>query len=432
MPKAFYSELWDNLKNGRDWRFDVFNRRKDGTLYWAREHVSFVRDKQGRTTHYMSISQDITEIRQQELALQHQARYDQLTGIANRFLGIEQLRESIARSQAAGLLTILLFLDLDNFKYINDNLGHRTGDLILIEAAGRLRTLLGTNDTLARFGGDEFLVILDGIASVAEGEAKISKIYQQFATAFTVDGIEIHVTLSCGIAVAPNDGTDPDELIRYADPAMYHAKERGRNTFHFFDARISDSAKSRFVLETATAQAQQWQKLTATQFQMSVNISPRQFRQGKIIADLKELLARYALEPGRIKLEVTEGLLLHPYDNPVEVLNQIKSMGVGVAMDDFGTGYSSLLNLRQFSFDLLKIDRSFIHDLTETAQTRAMVNAIIAMCKSLGLQVIAEGIETTAQRDYLLQQGCTLGQGYLFAKPVPAAEFQRLLGSSFV
>ncbi|MFZ5630311.1 MAG: sensor domain-containing protein [Spirochaetota bacterium] len=500
MPGSFYNELWDNLKNGRDWRFDVCNRRKDGTLYWAREHVSFVRDKQGRTTHYMSISQDITEIRQQELALQHQARYDQLTGIANRFLGIEQLRESIARSQAAGLLTILLFLDLDNFKYINDNLGHRTGDLILIEAAGRLRTLLAPNDTLARFGGDEFLVILDGIASVAEAEAKIGKIYQQFATAFTVDGIEIHVTLSSGIAVAPNDGTDPDELIRYADSAMYHAKERGRNTFHFFDARISDSAKSRFnlerelrtaleqheltvyyqpfidlasgkivgaeallrwqnprlgavspndfipvaeqtgliesigrfVLETATAQAQQWQKLTATQFQMSVNISPRQFRQGKIIADLKELLARYALEPGRIKLEVTEGLLLHPYDNPVEVLNQIKSMGVGVAMDDFGTGYSSLLNLRQFSFDLLKIDRSFIHDLTETAQTRAMVNAIIAMCKSLGLQVIAEGIETTAQRDYLLQQGCTLGQGYLFAKPVPAAEFQRLLGGSFV
>lgn len=495
MSPEFYRELWDNLANGREWTFEICNRRKDGTLYWLREHISYVRDKLGRITHYLSIAQDITEVRRQEIALQHQARYDQLTGIGNRFQGIEHLRESIARSLAAGRLTVLLFIDLDNFKYINDTLGHRTGDLILIEAAARLRMLLKEEDTLARFGGDEFLVIIDGVHNVAEAEARIRDIYRQFATSFTIDGVGIHVTISGGVTIAPHNGTDPDELIRFADSAMYEAKERGRNTFHFFDARLSDSTKNRFnlerelrtaleeqqlsvyfqpfidlasgevvgaealvrwqnprlgavspvefipiaeqtgliedigrfVLESAIIQTERWQDLISPRFQMSVNVSPRQFRQGRIVADLKDLLSRHALDARRIKLEVTEGLLLQPHHNPVETLNEIKAMGVGVAMDDFGTGYSSLLNLRQFSFDLLKIDRSFIQDLGENSQTRAMVNAIIAMCKSLDLHVIAEGIETIAQRDYLLQQGCALGQGYLFAKPVRAAEFQRLL-----
>lgn len=495
MPEEFYRELWQNLKNLRDWKFDICNQRKDGTQYWAREHVSFVRDHRGEITHFMSISQDITEMREKELALQHQARYDQLTGVCNRFLGMERLRESIKNSLATGLNTVVMFLDLDNFKNINDNLGHRTGDVILIEAAGRLKALLRDSDSLARFGGDEFLIILDGIADLKDSEHIVESIYQSFLTPFFVDENEIFVTVSSGISVSPADGSDADELVRYADSAMYHSKERGRNTFHFFDAKISDSAKTRFtierelrsaleqnqlrvfyqpfidlstgeivgaeallrwhnprlgevspndfipiaeqtgliekigkfVLETALQQVKSWLPSLHPAFKMSVNISPRQFRQGKIVGDLKCILSRIDVDASRIKLEVTEGLLLQSHDNPVEILNEIKSMGIGVAMDDFGTGYSSLLNLRQFSFDLLKIDRSFIHDLIENAQTRAMVNAIIAMCKSLKLQIIAEGIETAEQRDYLLQQGCELGQGYLFQKPIPATEFAALL-----
>lgn len=498
MPGEFYRNLWQNLEKFHEWKFDVCNKRKDGSLYWAREHISFVRDKNGNITHFMSIAQDITEIREKERELHYQARYDQLTGAPNRFLGMEKLRESVKNSRTAGLNTVVLFLDLDNFKNINDNLGHRTGDLILIETAGRLSAILSPQDSLARFGGDEFLIILDGVVDLKDSQLIVEKIYQSFLTPFKVDENEIFVTISSGISVSPADGTDPDELIRYADAAMYHSKDRGRNTFHFFDAKISDSAKNRFnierelhgaleqnqfevhyqpfielasgtvvgaeallrwhnprlgavspnkfipiaeqtglieeigkhVLETALRQTKQWLPLVAPSFQMSINLSPRQFRQGKIISDLKSILAHTEVNPHRIKLEVTEGLLLQTHDNPLDVLNEIKELGIGVAMDDFGTGYSSLLNLRQFSFDLLKIDRSFIHDLIENAQTRAMVNAIIAMCKSLQLQVIAEGIETTAQRDYLLAQGCELGQGFLFYKPVPAEEFTALLNAA--
>lgn len=498
MPDVFYHDLWLNLEKFHEWKFDVCNRRKDGSLYWAREHVSFVRDKNGKVTHFMSIAQDITEIREKELALQYQARYDQLTGMPNRFLGMEKLKESIQNSRTALLNTVVLFLDLDNFKNINDNLGHRTGDLILVETAKRLRNVIREADTLARFGGDEFLIILDGIAGMKTAEQVVENIYAAFLSPFIVDDNEIFVTVSSGISVAPGDGDDADELIRYADSAMYHSKERGRNTFHFFNATISDAAKNRFeierelrgaleqnqfevhyqpfidlasgaivgaeallrwqnprlgfvspndfipiaeqtgliegigkyVLETAFRQVQSWLPLLHPAFQMSVNISPRQFRRGKIVEDLKCILSRVQLDPRRIKLEVTEGLLLQSHDNPVDVLNEIKRMGIGVAMDDFGTGYSSLLNLRQFSFDLLKIDRSFIHDLIENAQTRAMVNAIIAMCNSLKLQIIAEGIETQEQKDYLLQQGCDLGQGYLFHRPVPAQAFAAFLQNS--
>ncbi|MFO1471019.1 MAG: EAL domain-containing protein [Turneriella sp.] len=498
MPESFYRDLWQNLERFHEWKFDVCNKRRDGSLYWAREHISFVRDQNGNATHFMSISQDITEIREKERELHYQARYDQLTGAPNRFLGMEKLRESLQNSRTTGLNTVVLFLDLDNFKNINDNLGHRTGDLILIETAGRLSAILSPQDTLARFGGDEFLIILDGIADLKDSQMTIEKIHQSFLTPFKVDENEIFVTVSSGISASPADGNDPDELIRYADSAMYHSKERGRNTFHFFNATISDTAKNRFlierelrgaleqnqfevhyqpfidltsgaivgaeallrwqnprlsavspndfipiaeqtgliesigkyVLETAFRQVQSWLPIVHPTFQMSINISPRQFRRGKIVEDLNCILSRVQLNPGKIKLEVTEGLLLQSHDNPVEILNEIKQMGIGVAMDDFGTGYSSLLNLRQFSFDLLKIDRSFIHDLIENAQTRAMVNAIIAMCNSLNLQIIAEGIETEAQRDYLLQQGCNLGQGYLFHKPVPAQDFVVFLQNS--
>ena len=408
---------------------------------------------------------------------------------------MEKLRQSIQNSRTAGLNTVVVFLDLDNFKNINDNLGHRTGDLILIETAGRLTSVLRPQDSLARFAGDEFLIILDGVADLKDSHQIVEKIYQSFLVPFKVDENEIVVTVSSGISVSPTDGTDPDELIRYADSAMYHSKERGRNTFHFFDTKISDTAKNRFnierelrsaleqnqlqvyyqpfielasgaivgaeallrwhnpklgavspndfipiaeqtgliedigkfVLDSALRHIKDWVPLIHPAFQISVNLSPRQFRQGRIISDLKNVLLNTAVDPQRIKLEVTEGLLLQTHDNPLDVLNEIKKMGIGVAMDDFGTGYSSLLNLRQFSFDLLKIDRSFIHDLIENAQTRAMVNAMIAMCKSLKLQVIAEGIETAAQRDYLLAQGCELGQGFFFHKPMPAEEFVALL-----
>lgn len=495
MPDAVYAELWSNLSEFRESQFDICNKRKDGSLYWAREHVSFVRDKNKKVTHFMSISQDITEIREKELALQYQARYDQLTGVANRFLGMEKLRECIQNSRSAGLNTVVLFLDLDNFKNINDNLGHRTGDLILVETANRLKKIIRESDTLVRFGGDEFLIILDGIADAKDSGQIIEKIYESFLVPFIVEKNEIFVTVSSGISVSPTDGYDADELIRYADSAMYHSKERGRNTYHFFDSKISDTTKNRFaieremrgaldqgqfqvfyqpfidlasgtivgaeallrwqnpnlggispndfipvaeqtglieglgrfVLETALDQVKTWLPILHPAFQMSVNISPRQFRQGKIVSDLKCILSRLELDPSRIKLEITEGLLLQAHDNPLESLSEIQKMGIGVAMDDFGTGYSSLLNLRLIPFDLLKIDRSFIHDLVENPQTRAMVNAVIAMCNSLKLKVIAEGIETEAQRSYLLEQGCDLGQGYLFCKAVSAAEFVGLL-----
>ena len=497
MSEHFYDNILESLAAEKDWFHDVCNKRKDGSLYWAREHITFVRDKNNKITHFLSLSQDITKTRENELKILHQANYDQLTNVPNRFLGKIKLKESIEASRKSNLYTVILFIDLDNFKNINDNLGHVIGDQVLIETANRLKSIIRKTDTVVRFGGDEFLIILSGVKKLKESEVIVRKIHDAFEKPYKIEKSEIYVTTSSGISVSPVNGFDPDELIRFADAAMYYSKERGRNIFHYFTSEMESDIKNRFELEremrnalsrneftvvyqpffnletgqivgaeallrwknkklgpvspnvfipvaeqtgliesigefvllTACRQVKAWEPLISNEFQMSINISPRQFRDGTIINLVKSVLEKTGLNPHRVKLEVTEGLLIQAHDRPVEMMKKLKNLGIGIAMDDFGTEVSSLQNLRLFSFDLLKIDKSFISDIIEKPDDRAMVEAIIAMCKSLKISVIAEGIETQAQKEIILQSGCLLGQGYLFSKPIGQGEFTTLLQS---
>lgn len=412
---------------------------------------------------------------------------------------MEHLKQSINKAVQSNHFTAIIFLDLDNFKNVNDNLGHAIGDLVLVEAAKRIKAAIKESDTVIRFGGDEFLIIIDNIDKLELSKKSVKKIHDIFQEPFRIQQYEIFITVSTGISIAPVDGTNPVELIRFADSAMYLSKSRGRNISHFFDPVIDQTIKNRFeierelrkalennefevhyqpfidlksgnttgaealirwqnqklgnvspadfihiaeqtglienigefVLRTACRQIKQWEPLLNASFQISINLSPRQFRNGAIVKIVKKILKEYDLSPSRIKFEITEGILLQSYDRPFEIMNELKATGISLAMDDFGTGYSSLQNLRIFSFDLLKIDQSFIFDMIQNTQARVMVEAIIAMSKSLGIDVIAEGIETKEQLKHLQQSGCNLGQGFLFSKAITATEFQKIIGRKF-
>ncbi|MCF6282982.1 MAG: EAL domain-containing protein [Candidatus Polarisedimenticolaceae bacterium] len=490
-----YHELWEALSQGREWHGEFQNRKKNGDYFWEHAHIAPVLDESGKVRHYLAVKEDITLRKQQEKRLLHQAHFDALTDLPNRFLSLDRLFQLLTEAKRNGHLVAVLFLDLDDFKKINDTLGHSVGDKILIGAAERLRHVIRDGDTVGRLGGDEFIVLLGGLSDISGIRPVVKGLIDHFRSPFQIDNRELILTVSIGIALYPNDGDTPSDLLRNADSAMYHSKALGRNTYSYFTDSMNQGAARRlaleeqmhgaldrgefrlcyqpqidvasramvgvealirwhnavlgevspeefipiaehsglivpigqFVLTEALAMAAQWQKISNPSFSVAFNVSPHQFRDASLVPFIAGLIEQSGITKGSLELEITEGVLMSQHTYIDESLAALNDLGVKLAMDDFGTGYSSLSYLRNYPFSVLKIDRSFINDITLDEADLKLVTASIAMAHSLGLKVIAEGVEMESQLTLLAEQGCDVAQGFYFSKAVPADEITAML-----
>ena len=475
-----------------NFEFQAF--RKNGEVIWVSENAHVRRNSADGSIYYEGTLEDITGRRVYQAQIERQANYDALTGLANRTLLNGRLHQAIGRAAESATEIAVVFIDLDQFKFINDTYGHALGDSLLQSMADRLRSCVRDSDTVARQGGDEFVLLLQGYRP-EDLAGVVQRLHAAIALPWRSGRRDFHVSSSIGVAVYPSDGASADVLLRNADAAMYKAKENGRNAVQFFTAELNDAlverldieqrlrgalARNQFllhyqpridmdtgriagaeallrwrlpqrglvsparfisvaedtglivpigrwVLHTACQQAQAWQMSGLPPLVVSVNVSPRQFREGNIVATIAEALRVTGLEARYLQIELTEGLAMHGAEKYVEMLGQIKTLGVQIAVDDFGTGYSSLSYLKRFPVDQLKVDRSFVVDLATDPDDAVIVQAIIALGHKLNLRVVAEGVETNEQFEFLSQAGCDEMQGYLFGKPMIAADFVALL-----
>jgi len=464
--------------------------RRGNDAYWERLRLGAVRNEQGQATHLLLSREDITEQRQQMELITYQAHYDILTGLPNRVLANDRLMQAVSRSRRDGGKAAAMFIDLDHFKEVNDTLGHAVGDSLLRQVARRLVESVRGDDVVARLGGDEFLIVAGGLDHGDEAAAIAEKIIAAFSAPFIVGERELVTTPSIGVAVYPDDGTEPMVLLRNADLAMYEAKDSGRNLYRFYNRSIHDLSLQRleigrclrgalerhelhvvyhplvradsgaiigaeallrwtspelgvvepatfipvaeqsglivdlgrWVLREACATLARW-RLDQKAFVMAVNVSPRQFRSSGFVAMVRECLAEFQVPPHQLEIEITEGLLLRNQGEVKLILEELHALGVRLSMDDFGTGYSSLSYLREFPFHTVKIDRSFIHDVSADHSDRALVIAAVRMAQALGLQIIAEGVETDEQWSFLAAQDCDILQGFRFGIPVTESNF---------
>jgi len=494
-PQHFYQNMWTQLVRDGHWAGEIWNRRKNGESYPEWLTISAVKNSVGQTTNYVSIFHDITELKRQQDALEYQAQHDALTGLPNRLLLDDRLRMALAKLERSQERLALLFLDLDNFKTINDGLGHGAGDTLLVELSRRLEKLLRSGDTLARLGGDEFLILLPAIEGIGDAGHICTRMLEALSEPFSLGDVEHFVTGSIGVTIAPDDGCEAGKLIKNADLAMYRAKTMGRNNYQFFTRemdlaahrRISLESKLRraldagefelfyqplvnmvtgeifgsealvrwrhegqlispaefiplaedcglilplgdWVLRTAARQAKTWED-AGFDLSMSVNISSRQFAGSGLVATLREVLLETGLTPGRLYFEITESMLMGDMAKAETTLTTLRKAGGTFFLDDFGTGYSSLSYLKRLPIDGIKIDRSFVKDITDDQDSLAIVGAIVSMARTLNLSIVAEGVETEEQRLLLAGMGEMLLQGYLASPPVPADRFERLLES---
>ncbi len=486
----FYRGLWDTILGGNTFSQVFVNRRKDGSLYSEEKTISPLKDAYGRITHFVSTGRDISERIQTQERLRFLANHDALTGLPNRTLFFDRLEQAISRARWHKRVVATLFVDLDQFKNINDTLGHNIGDELLRVLAARLSSTVRNGDTVARFGGDEFVILLDNVANSSDVAIVAQKILDALAPPVALGTTLLHMGASIGVSTFPSDGEDPGSLLKNADTAMYRAKESGRNAYQFYSREMSARALERITLEShlrhalnrreftlhyqpqfdvlrrrvvgveallrwnhpdrgpvspaqfvpvleetglivpvgewvlaeACARLARWRAAGVPSLRMSVNLSSRQFAHSNLASVVAEALSRVGVPPGALEVEITESLLMRPTEVTQRTITALSDLGVRFGLDDFGTGYSSLSYLQRYPFDTLKLDRSFVRDLPGDAQDAALTRAILAMGQSLKLDVIAEGVETEAQRDFLLAHGCVTMQGFLFARPMPAED----------
>ncbi len=433
-----------------------------------------------------------------QLQLDHQANYDALTGLPNRSLLYDRLKQAVYAQRMRRAVAVV-FIDLDHFKFVNDSLGHSTGDKLLKDMGERLRLVLRDGDTVARLGGDEFVLILNDQTRDDVIFRAMQRINAKLNEPFVIDGKELYVTCSAGISLYPQDGTDVETLLKNADAAMYRAKEHGRNNFQFYTAEMNSKVNERLALEgslrralerkefilhyqskvdvksgaivgaeallrwnhperglmapdlfvplaeetglivqigewvlrEACAQNKAWRDQGLPPIVVSVNVSARQFRQGVLVNSVSRILAETGLDPHCLEMELTESMIMHNAEAVVATLRQLTALGVQLSVDDFGTGYSSLAYLKNLPIDTLKIDQSFVRDIVAGAPNhRVLARAIISIGHSLDLKVVAEGVETEAQLDYLRRHGCDEVQGYYFSRPVASDAFRKLLDAA--
>ena len=489
-PETVYARL----SHDGNWEGEAWGRRKDGSTYPQWLSVSSVRDGRGTVTHSITLFRDITQQREAQDRIQRLAHFDPLTELPNRALLAERAQRYIKEEQARAGTLAMLFLDLDHFKNVNDSLGHRVGDILLVALAQRLQSLLQPQDTVSRLGGDEFLLLLP--ATSAAGAAEVAaRLLTAVSQPFQIDPYELTTTLSVGIAMYPADGDSFETLYQRADAAMYRAKQNGRNRYGFFTADLEERtarallienalrralereqfelhyqpqvaladrqvvgaeallrwrhpelgmvspaefipvaessgmivAIGEWVLRTAVHDTKRWLDMQLPLRAISVNLSAVQFRHPQLPEMVTRCLEQAGLPARRLELELTEGAAVDDPAAALAMMDQLHERGVRLSMDDFGTGYSSLSYLKRFQIYKLKIDQSFVRDLEEDPNDRAIVSAIIRMAQALGMQTTAEGVETEGQIRFLQAQGCDEGQGYYFSRPLPAAAFEAYL-----
>ena len=499
--EEFFRARWNTLIREKHWQGEVWNRHKDGRNYliWLTT-TAVVSDDDSRVTHYVSVFSDITLRKEAEEQIHQLAFYDPLTQLPNRRLLVDRLRHAMT----AGIRKLdhgaILFIDLDNFKILNDTKGHDVGDLLLIETARRLQDCVRGGDTVARLGGDEFIVMLEGLGvetdqAAAQARAVGEKIRSSLNQACRLGEIEHHSSCSIGISLFRDHEITVDDLLKRADTAMYEAKAAGRNALRFFDPSMQAVLENRsmldaelrnalsrqqftlyyqiqvnsdnqpigaevllrwihplrgvvfpddfiplaeetglilpiglWVMETACAQIKSWEaNPLVCELQLAINVSARQFHQPNFVEQVREVLIKTGATANRLKIELTESVVLDNITDTIAKMHDLKLLGVRFSMDDFGTGYSSLSYLTQLPLDQLKIDRSFVRNIGTKPTDAVIVQTIIGMGNSLGMEVIAEGVETNEQHAFLERSGCTAYQGYLFGRPVPLEEFENLV-----
>jgi diguanylate cyclase (GGDEF)-like protein/PAS domain S-box-containing protein len=498
----FYAAMWASLHTTGAWKGEIWNRRKNGEVYPERLSITAVKDEYGAVMNYVASLADITQHKAAEEEIKTLAFFDPLTRLPNRRLLLDRLQQALVSSVRSNRSGAILFIDLDNFKNLNDTLGHDIGDLLLQQVAERLQSCVREGDTVARIGGDEFVVMLEDLSSepieaAAQTETIGWKINYTLNLPYQLESYEAHSTPSIGATLFDGHLQMIDELFKQADIAMYQAKKSGRNTLRFFDPQMQDTLNVRaaleddlrksverrqfqlhyqiqvddqrrplgaeallrwvhperglvppnqfislaeetglilpigqWVLESACSQLKEWGKHASTSnLILAVNVSAKQFRQIDFAMQVRETVQRFGIDPTRLKLELTESMLQESVEDTISIMNSLKEIGVRFSLDDFGTGYSSLQYIKRLPLDQLKIDQSFVRDLTVGSDDRAIVSAIIAMAKSMNLDVIAEGVETEEQRMMLLKKGCSRFQGFLFSKPVPIEQFEAQLSA---
>ena len=490
------------LNQRGSWEGEVWLKRKGGENFPAWVGITAVHDEEGDLVSYVCFFSDISERKASEQRIHRLAYYDALTHLPNRTLFQDRLHSALQHAERHNEWVVLMFLDLDRFKPINDSLGHAAGDRMLKDVAVRLSACVDGDDTVARMGGDEFTLLLQPRAT-REGALNraihvAEQILSSLARPFVLEGREFFVTASIGIALAPQDGDELSQLMKNADTAMYHAKERGKNNFQFYQADMNASALERlelesdlrhaqeqgqfvlhyqpqfsgdgrrltgveallrwkhpsrglvppdefipvleelglvvqvgeWVLEEACRQLRAWHEDKIRIPKISVNLSARQFAEGDLTSRIAAILSRTGVAPACLEVELTESILMRDVSSAMQTLNELKRLGLCIAVDDFGTGYSSLNYLKQFPIDVLKIDRSFVDGLPDGEQDAQIARAIIAMAHSLNMMVIAEGVESHAQLEFLREHGCDEVQGYLLGRPMPARQFSAQFGGA--
>lgn len=499
--KSFYIEMWQRLLHDGVWSGEIWDKRKNGEIYPKWMSITAVKNERQETTHYVAIFSDITERKRIEEEIHNLAFYDVLTKLPNRRLFLDRFRSALNASARRNDFGAVLFIDLDRFKALNDALGHDYGDLLLIEVGGRIKSCIREMDTVSRFGGDEFVVLLEAVGDdkdeVTHKVALVAeKIREALALPYRLKEHEHHSSPSIGISLYHGNDEPTEVLLEYADMAMYQAKNSGRNAVRFFDPVMQHTVAThdaldndlhhaialrqlhlhyqiqvdndnrpvgaeaflrwihpehgiimpgqllpiaeesalivdigRWVLDTACRQLALWGRDARTQaLTLTVNVSTKHFAQADFVGEVARTLKGHGADPHRLKLELSEKIVLTDTGNSIEKIQTLRSLGVRLSMDNFGTVYSSLSYLRQLSSDQLKIHREFVQGITLEGNDALLVKTVVNLAKSLDMNVFAEGVETEGQLTFLKDHDCNTYQGYLFGKPVAIEEFEALLG----
>lgn len=492
--QSFFTNLWQTLKETGRWSGDLNNRRADGGYYTVRTSINAVVDEQNRVLYYIGVQTDVTQLYEARQQLQHQASHDALTGLPNRTLFHDRLSQLIAASKRYNKTFAVLFVDLDHFKEVNDTLGHPTGDMLLCTIAQRLVGALRAQDTVARVGGDEFVVLLPDTDRTS-AERVADTLLKQIREPVALDAIKVyHPMASVGVALYPNDGEQSDLLLRNADMAMYGAKSAGRNRRTFYTTQMAQSTDRIFAIQTDLAEAivnaqlrvfyqpkcrlqdgslcgaealVRWErpghglvlpgefisvaeksglletldfwvldetlrqvsvwfhdKLWQSGWRVAVNRNVCDLQRSDALVQVQSLLTKHDLPASLLEFEITEDALLNRDINHIDILPELRQMGITLAIDDFGTGYSSLSYLSQLPISVIKIDQSFVRNMLTNDNDAVLVHAIVELAHNLGHTLVAEGVEEIGQLQHLRELACEIGQGYWFGKPVSAHDFQ--------
>ncbi|HHY72402.1 MAG TPA: EAL domain-containing protein [Bacillus bacterium] len=491
----FYTEMWQNLKKNGLWRGEIWNKRKNGEFFLEEITINVIKDATGRVKNYVSFFIDITEKKKLEEMLQFQALHDALTKLPNRTFFYKQLKETIQSATDSDKICAVVFLDLDRFKDINDTLGHTIGDDLLKAAAKRLTEILGSKGIVTRYGGDEFAIILHDLQHKSDSIDLVNQVIENFSKPFFINEHELFVTASIGISFYPDDGDNLESLVKYADLAMYNAKQEGKNTFKFYQKDFMKKSLERlmltndlrkaiknnefslyyqpqfscktgelnglealirwnhpkkglippnsfiplaeetgmiiqidqWVLSQACQQIKKWQEKGYKQTKVSVNLSMQLFQHKDLFAMIKAILAETKIDPSLLEIELTERVLMDDPDAALANIKKLKSIGIQISMDDFGVHYSSLSYLKLLSLNRLKIDKSFIDDLSTDKDDQSIVKAMIQLAHNLDLAVVAEGVETKDQYKFLKSHRCDEVQGFYFDQPLPVSKILKYI-----